>query len=125
MNAKKTLALNSTDQTSTTTVADPAVAIQALIDTGLNLYKGGRIHEALVEFLQVLAIDPHDPLGHYLCGVALQALELEDMALQEWAAASSLQVRDGEQWNNDWEWIRIKSNQLLEQVKGSSQRSIA
>jgi Tfp pilus assembly protein PilF len=97
-----------------------AVEIQEHIDLGLSLYKSGEVHEAYVEFLQVLAIDPRDPIGHYLCGLTLQAFKLEDMALAEWAAASSLQVRDGGKWDSDWDWIKQKCRQFLSQDRQDS-----
>jgi hypothetical protein len=107
------------------TSEDPAITIQGHIDRGLNLYKCGLIHDAFVEFLEVLAADSNDPLGHYLCGVTLQAMNLEDMALSEWAAASSLNVRDGELWDSDWDWIRTKSNEFLRQGRESQRRVTA
>ena len=89
--------------------------LQSHIDRGLDFYKKGSLHEAYVEFLEVLAINQNDALGHYLCGLTLQALKLEDMAVAEWAAASSLYVRDGAKWDSDWDWIKQKCYQLLEQ----------
>ena len=78
-------------------------AIQKHVDRGLSLYKRGKIHDAIREFLRVLSLDSYDPLGHYLCGVTLQALELEEMALDEWAAASSFSIRDSSASNADWD----------------------
>jgi len=94
-------------------------AVQFHIEQGLALYRKGDLHNAYIEFLQVLAIDSHDPLGHYLCGLTLQALKLEDMAVAEWAAASSLYVRDGGKWDSDWDWIKEKCYQFLEQHRYS------
>jgi tetratricopeptide (TPR) repeat protein len=94
--------------------------IQVYIDRGLSFYKQGKLYEALLEFLQVLAVDPLDPLGHYLCGITLQAFDLEDMAVAEWAAASSLNVTDGGKWDSDWDWIKRKSYEFVESHRTSS-----
>jgi hypothetical protein len=88
--------------------------VQEHIDRGLNLFRRGKPHDAFVEFLQVLAVEPNDPLGHYLCGLTLQALDLEEMAVAEWAAVSSLYVRDGGKWDSDWDWIKQKSHQFAQ-----------
>jgi len=73
-----------------------------------------------MEFLQVLAIDPLDPIGHYLCGLTLQAFKLEDMAVAEWAAASSLYIRDGGKWDSDWDWMKGKCYEFVENHRQSS-----
>lgn len=51
---------------------------------GIRQYASGNILVALWDFLEAASEDPRNPLNHYLCGLALQALGLNHEARDEW-----------------------------------------
>lgn len=60
------------------------------VSEGLRLYAQGQVPEALWNFFEAAGSDPENPLNHYLSGLALRALGLEDEARAEWQEVPAL-----------------------------------
>ena len=70
--------------------ATPSGPPQSHLQHGLTLYAQGNTLGALSAFSQGVKREPEDPLGHYLCGLAFQALGHGQEAQNEWEAVLTL-----------------------------------
>lgn len=91
---------------------------------GIRQYASGNILTALWDFLESAADEPQNPLSHYLCGLALQALGLNAEARDEWEKVVRLTVSSrpiaspsgGESVPvSTCEWVRGMAQHLLSQ----------
>ncbi|MGI4789457.1 MAG: hypothetical protein ACRYFS_11480 [Janthinobacterium lividum] len=57
--------------------------LQTHLRLGLELYAQGETVDALWAFFEGVGAEPGNALGHYLCGLAFQALELGQEAQVE------------------------------------------
>ncbi|MGI4789141.1 MAG: hypothetical protein ACRYFS_09870 [Janthinobacterium lividum] len=64
--------------------------LQTHLRLGLELYAQGETLPALWTFFEGVGEEPRNALGHYLCGLAFQALELAEEAQVEWDSVLTL-----------------------------------
>jgi len=81
------------------------------LQRGLTLYAQGDTLAALWAFSQGVDLEPDDPLGHYLCGLAFQALGHGRQARAEWEMVLTLTAdvtgSDGEMPPSvETQWVR-------------------
>ena len=80
---------------------------------GIMLYAQGQTQKALWDFFESVAARPGDVLGHYLCGVALQALGLEQEAQVEWETVVALTARAEAEPDMEALWACRMARRLL------------
>lgn len=93
------------------------------LQRGLTLYAQGDTLAALWAFSQGVDLEPDDPLGHYLCGLAFQALGHGRQARVEWETVLTLTAdatgSDGETPPSaETQWVRGLVQRLL--AKGAA-----
>ena len=95
----------------------PPAAPPMHLQRGLTLYAQGETLAALWAFSQGTDLEPEDPLGHYLCGLAFQALDHGREARAEWETVLTLtadaQGSGGETPSADTQWVRGLVQRLL------------
>jgi hypothetical protein len=69
-----------------------SAAPQVRLQRGLTLYAQGNTLGALWAFSEGIDLEPNNPLGHYLCGLAFQALGHGQEARAEWETVLALTV---------------------------------
>ena len=103
------------------------VSPQMHLQWGLTLYAQGDTAAALWAFLEGIGSEPENALGHYLCGLAFQALELRQEAKAEWEIVLKITPQDeavsGEvPFNGETRWARTLVQRLLDKEASSSPR---
>ena len=111
------------------------VSPQMHLQWGLTLYAQGDTAAALWAFLEGIGSEPENALGHYLCGLAFQALELRQEAKAEWEIVLKITPQDeavqdeavqdeavsGEvPFNGETRWARTLVQRLLDKEASSS-----
>ena len=91
---------------------------QRHLQWGLALYAQGQTQQALWDFFESVSAEPRNPLGHYMCGLALKALGLSDEAQAEWETVLTLASGDffpsGETVPSvETQWARSMAHRLL------------
>jgi len=79
---------------------------------GLRMYIAGCPRQAFWAFSLVLDEDPANVVAHYLCGLALQSLNLPGEARTEWHLATVLVSNQGQSISA--EWAKQMARNLLE-----------
>jgi hypothetical protein len=80
---------------------------------GIGQYTQGNTVEALWNFFQSVGNEPWNPLGHYLCGLALKALNLDDEARVEWDLVLRLTSDPEFPLGLETDWLRGMAEKLL------------
>ena len=71
-----------------------------LLDGGKELYRRGKLPEAIREFRRVIRIKPREPDAHYMLAVALDGLENFDESIPEYRAAIELEPHHADAHHN-------------------------
>ncbi|MGI4790180.1 MAG: hypothetical protein ACRYFS_15175 [Janthinobacterium lividum] len=98
-------------------------SLQTHLRSGLELYAQGETLSALWAFFEGVGAEPGNALGHYLCGLAFQALELAPEAQAAWETVLTLTageervsaeaLPDSEMPDSEMQWVRSMAERLV------------
>lgn len=89
------------------------------------------MHEALQKFFEAAGHDPKNPLNHYLSGLALRALGLQEEARAEWEEVLTLTLhqevlsrtsRGTDEFAPQSQWVFSMAQRLLKSGAASEER---